>query len=599
MCERKAVGIDLGTTNSVVAFVNKEGRPEVISSREGGRLVPSVYAVAEDGTELVGQSAVDQEPANPENTVRSIKRLMGQCNDDGTPARVVVAGRTLSPEEVSASILRKLKEDAEAALGCEVSQAVITVPAYFNDGQRTATKLAGELAGLEVLRVINEPTAAALSYGIERKENQKILVYDLGGGTFDVTLLEITYDEGAYDFIVRATGGDTALGGDDFDAEIVKMLRMALPPSAIVDVAVQKRLRTAAESLKKQLSAVKRASVNIPFVAIDEQGQPVGLSFSIERDDLERAVAPLLTRTKECIDRAVEDAKWAMRDIDEVVFVGGSTRVPAVYESVKKWTGRDPNRSINPDEAVAVGAAVQAALLTNQSKDDIVLFDVTPLSLGIEDYKGHFVRMIKRNQRIPYSRTETFTTAEDNQDKVEVRVSQGERLVAKHNMKVGSFHLMGIEPAPKGTAEIEVTFTIDANGILSVKATDTKTGSEKEVVLTGAASLTSDEVKRLLEEGDKHRDSDEKAIQLERAYEKLRKRSEQIKTLLKDAMPLLGDEIATELTDADEAIADALETEHYEYLQQAEKAAKEAVEKASKRLYDHASAAIKGLKDED
>jgi molecular chaperone DnaK len=570
----RAIGIDLGTTNSVVAFVNDAGQPEVISSREGGRTIPSVFAVA-DGEKLVGKPAVDQEAMNAKNTIRSIKRHMG------THARFDFAGmgKPLSPEEISAEILKKIKADAEAFLGESVTDAVITVPAYFNNDQRQATKTAGELAGLNVLRIINEPTAAALAYGLDRNINQTVLVYDLGGGTFDVTVLKIA---DGMDFLVQSTKGDTHLGGDDFDADIEKLILTKADLSLALDDAMRARLREAAEQAKKELSAAQTAHINIPYLAF-ENNQPVHVKVTLTRQEMESAIAPLLERTKRCVEAAIRDAGLTFKDIDEVVFVGGSTRVPKVAEEIEAWTGKRPNRSINPDEAVGIGAAIQASILSGQSNKLVFLVDVTPLSLGVETQGGVMDVLIRRNTHVPAEASQVYTTAFDRQSSVDVRVFQGERPQTKDNRLLGEFKLDGIPDAPRGTPQIEVTFEIDANGILSVRACDKVTGIAQTVTLTGNASLTAEEVQRMLEDAEQNKTEDSMFVAVTNLQAVIRDQTIQVEELLRTTA--LDDAMRAELIDLKESLEQAQDSTQLELMNALAEAAKQTLQESSEAVY--------------
>jgi len=495
----KVVGIDLGTTNSVVAVV-EGGEPVVITNREGSRLTPSVVAFTKEGHRLVGQPAKNQAILNPERTVRSIKRRMGSRD------RITIDGKDYTPEQISAMVLQKLKSDAEAYLGEPVSKAVITVPAYFDDAQRTATKNAGEIAGLEVLRIINEPTAAALAYGLGKKKDETILVYDLGGGTFDVSLLEV--GEGVFE--VKATAGNTQLGGDDFDQRVIDYLAAEFQKQQGIDLrkdpqALQ-RLKEAAEKAKIELSSTIQTNINLPFITSTPEG-PKHLDATLTRAKLEELIADLINETMGPFRRALEDAKVTPDKIDEVILVGGSTRMPAVQELVRRLTGKEAHKGVNPDEVVAVGAAIQASVLAGEM-EDIVLLDVTPLTLGLETLGGVFTRLIERNTTIPTRKSEIFTTAQDGQTSVEVHVLQGERDMAAHNKTLSRFHLSGIPLAPRGTPQIEVTFDIDANGILNVGAKDLATSNEQKVTVTGSSNLVRDEIDRMMKEAEQHVEDD-------------------------------------------------------------------------------------------
>lgn len=498
----KVIGIDLGTTNSVVAVV-EGGKPTVITNQEGSRLTPSCVAFSKEGERLVGQLAKRQAIMNPEGTVLSIKRHMGEKD-----YRVNLRGKDYRPEEISAMILQKLKADAESYLGQKVTQAVITVPAYFNDSQRQATKDAGTIAGLEVLRIINEPTAASLAYGLDKKKAETILVFDLGGGTFDVSILEV--GEGVFE--VKATSGDTRLGGDDYDQRIVDYLADEFKKEQGIDLRKDKqalqRLLEAAEKAKCELSTVSETTISLPFITADQNG-PKHLEMKLTRAKFDQLTQDLTERCIGPFKQALQDAKLTVNDIAEVVLVGGVTRMPAIQKLVKDLTGRDPHKGINPDEVVAVGAAIQAAVLAGDMKD-IVLLDVTPLSLGIETLGGVATKLIARNTTIPTRKSEFFTTAQDGQTSVEVHVLQGEREMARDNKSLGRFHLDGIPPAPRGVPQIEVTFDIDANGILSVTAKDKATGKQQQIRITGSSNLAQSDIDKMVKEAEQHAEEDQR-----------------------------------------------------------------------------------------
>jgi molecular chaperone DnaK len=520
----RVIGIDLGTTNSVVA-VMEAGEPTVLDNSEGSPLTPSVVAITKSGERLVGQVAKRQAVTNPENTIYSIKRLMGRKFDDpevqrtmksvpykitrapNGDVRVVLGGREYSPPEISAMILQKLKTDAEARLGEKITQAVITVPAYFNDTQRSATKDAGKIAGLEVLRIINEPTAASLAYGLDKvKGEETIAVYDLGGGTFDISILQL--GEGVFE--VKSTNGNTHLGGDDFDQRIIDWLVSDFKKNEGIDLSKDRmalqRLKEAAERAKIELSSAQQTEINLPFISADATG-PKHMVVTLSRSKLEQLVGDLIESTREPVMKALADAEISANQVDEVILVGGQTRMPAVVDFVRKIFGKEPHKGVNPDEVVAVGAAIQAGVLQGEVKN-VLLLDVTPLSLGVETLGGVMTRLIERNTTIPTRKSETFSTAEDNQPAVEIHVLQGEREMARDNKSLGHFRLEGIAPAPRGVPQIEVTFDIDANGILNVTARDKATGREQKVTITSSSGLSKDEIDRMVREAQQHAEED-------------------------------------------------------------------------------------------
>jgi molecular chaperone DnaK len=519
----KVIGIDLGTTNSCVA-VMEGGKPKVIENAEGTRTTPSIVAFAKDGERLIGQPAKRQAVTNPENTVYAVKRLIGRRFDDpmtkkdmelvpyaiakgsNGDAWVKAGGEDYSPSQISAFILQKMKETAEAYLGETVTQAVITVPAYFNDAQRQATKDAGKIAGLEVLRIINEPTAAALAYGLDKNDNKTIAVYDLGGGTFDISILEV--GDGVFE--VKSTNGDTFLGGEDFDSKLVEFLADSFKKDEGIDLRGDKlalqRLKEAAEKAKIELSSAATTEINLPFITADATG-PKHLVKSLSRADLEKLVEELVQRTLEPCRKAIKDAGVSTKDIDEVVLVGGMTRMPRVRDVVKDFFGKEPHTGVNPDEVVAIGAAIQAGVLQGDVKD-VLLLDVTPLSLGIETLGGVFTRMIDRNTTIPTKKSQVYSTADDNQSAVTIRVFQGEREMAADNKMLGQFDLVGIPPAPRGVPQIEVTFDIDANGIVSVNAKDKGTGKEQQIKIQASGGLSDSDIDQMVKDAEKFAEED-------------------------------------------------------------------------------------------
>ena len=578
----KAVGIDLGTTNSVVSVL-EGGDPVVIANAEGSRTTPSVVAFAKDGEVLVGEVAKRQAITNPGRTIRSVKRQMGTSWTEN------IDGKDYTAQEISARTLQKLKRDAEAYLGTTVDQAVITVPAYFDDAQRTATKEAGQIAGLEVLRIINEPTAAALAYGLDKDDSeQTILVFDLGGGTFDVSVLEI--GDGVFE--VKATHGDTSLGGDDWDDAVIEWLVTSFRNDHGVDLGADamaaQRLKEAAEKAKIELSQVQQTQINLPFVTATDSG-PLHLDYTLTRAKFQELTADLLARCRSPFEQAVKDAGLSKGEVDHVILVGGSTRMPAVVDLAKEIAGRDPSKNVNPDEVVAIGAAVQAGVLVGEVKD-VLLLDVTPLSLGIETKGGVMTRLIERNTTIPIQRSEVFTTAEDGQPSVEIHVLQGEREMSQFNKTLGKFQLVDLPPAPRGTPQIEVTFDIDANGIVHVSAKDRATDNEQSMTITGQSSLDKDVIDQMVRDAESHADEDQKR----KAEAEVRNNADnlvyQTDKLLADQGDQLTEDETTNVTEKLEGLKKALGENDVEAIGSATEALMAASQEFGQRLYEAAQA---------
>ncbi len=600
----KIIGIDLGTTNSAVAYM-LAGKPEIITNKEGNRTTPSVVAVNKNGERLVGQVAQRQRVVNPKNTIYGVKRLIGRKFKDSevqkdiniVPYDIVAKGQNVAvkmgdkeytPEEVSAMILSKIKADAESYLGEKVTEAVITVPAYFDDSQRQATKDAGKIAGLEVKRIINEPTAAALAYGLENgKNDQTIAVFDLGGGTFDVSILEL--GDGVFE--VKSTNGDTHLGGEDFDNRIVNHFIDEFKKQEGIDLtndsAAMQRLKDEAEKAKKELSSTSEVDINLPFITADASG-PKHFEYKLTRTKLEEMVSDLIDRLAEPVEKAMKDAGLEFKDINEVVLVGGMTRMPAVQEKVKQLFGKEPMKGVNPDEVVAVGAAIQGGVLTGDVKD-VLLLDVTPLSLGIETMGGVSTKLIERNSTVPVSKSQVFSTAADNQPQVEIHVLQGEREMANDNKSLGSFVLDGIAPAPRGVPQIEVTFNIDANGILNVSAKDKGTGKEQSITITDSGNMSKEDIEKAQREAEAHAEEDKKKREAIDARNNLESAIYQAKKMPDEFKDKITDEDKKAIEDAVKAAEEKLTSESKDELEAAAKALQDAIMPIGAKMYQEAS----------
>ena len=599
----KAVGIDLGTTNSCIA-VMEGGKPIVITNSEGGRTTPSVVSITKKGERLVGQLAKRQAALNPENTIYSIKRFIGRKYSEVESERKIVSydvkkgrndlaevemgGKTHTPEEVSAMILQKLKTDAESYLGTKIIDAVVTVPAYFNDAQRQATKNAGKIAGLNVLRIINEPTAASLAYGLDKKKEEKILVFDLGGGTFDVSVLEV--GEGVFE--VKASHGDMHLGGDDYDDRIMNYVADEFKKGQGIDLRKDKqalqRLIEASEKAKVELSAVMETNINLPFITADANG-PKHLEVKITRAKFEQLTADLTDRCKEPLEKALKDSGLKTADLDEVIFVGGATRMPVIQELVKNYTGKEPNKSVNPDEVVAVGAAIQAGVLKGDVRD-VVLLDVTPLSLGIETLGGVMTRLIEKNTTIPTKKSEIFTTAADNQTSVDIHALQGERDMARDNKTIGRFRLDGIPPAPRGVPQIEVTFDIDANGIVNVTARDTATGKEQKITITATSHLSDDEIEKMVNEAKEHAEEDKKKRSLVDARNNADSLVYSTEKLMKEVGNKVPEDMKKNIEEQVKVLRKSLESDNADQIKKETEKLQNLQNELSQRLYAQAGA---------